>query len=98
MKFFKSIKQHFAIVGINSFQSIQKRRFNSRNVFVISINLTQAILYVFYEATSFREYVMSVFVFSTLIVVNIAFPAFIWKMPKVFELMNNFEKTINKSK
>lgn len=98
---FDSIKSNFAIVGANSLQSNGQNPFNLKNVMIILIINVQATLcgiFVFYEANSFREYVESVFAFSTVIVIHIVFPVFIWKIPKMFELMNNIEKIVNKSK
>lgn len=71
-----------------------------KNVVVFLITCAQSTLagiFVFYEADSFREYVESVFVFSTLVVVSVTFFAFIWITAKMFKLMNNIETTVNKS-
>ena len=101
MILFDTVKSHFTVMGVNSVQAKRKNPLNFKNVTVIlmtSIEGTLSGIFVFCEANSFREYVESIFVFSTIFIVNIVFLHFIWNMSKVFELMNNIEKTVNKSK
>lgn len=101
MTLFESTEQYFLVVGINSNQTIQKNRLNVRNsmiMFYFGIAIGCDVSYVIYEAKSFQEYNISIYITSTLLVTLINFVYLIWKTPKVFEIFNCIEDIVNKSK
>lgn len=100
MKCFELIQYYLTIVGIVVQHPNQKWLFNERNVAVITIfglTFIFKLMYFFYGAETLVEYTESVYVLSTLIATSLAYAIIIWKMPQLFEFINNFENTINGS-
>lgn len=101
MMFFELIQYYLAIVGIDSDHANRKCLLNKRNVTVITIFVVTAIfkiMYFVHEAKTFVEYTESLYVISTLFAAIFSFAIIIWKMPQLFEFMNDFECSINESK
>lgn len=101
MKCFELIQYYFAIVGIDSQHANQKCLLNQRNVMVIIIfglTFICKIVYLFHGVKTLVEYTESLYVVSTLVATILAFAIIIWKMPKLFEFIDNFENTIEERK
>lgn len=101
MELFKSIREHFAIVGISSFHAHQKHLLNAKNVTVtIILGLTFIVksMYLVHLAETFFEFTAGFYVVSAIVAVTLGFEVFIWKMPSVFQLIDKFEEAINGSK
>lgn len=100
MRFFESIEQYLLIIGINPNQAYQKNRLNGRNLtilLVLGIGIGFNLLYTIYEAESFQEFNISLFITSTLLITSICFTNLISNMPKIFQFFNSIEDTVNKS-
>lgn len=100
IKFFQTLQENFAIVGIRSNQSIQKSPFNRRNsvaLFMHSILVVLSLLYVLYDAHSFQEYTNGLYSVLAFIVSVICFIIIIWTTDKWFEFIEFLENTVNKS-
>lgn len=101
MKLFQSIQNSFAHMGINSDQSIQSHSFNIKNVISILLHITSVIstiLYLLKVADSFGDYTNAAFSISGVTVSGLGAVNVIWTMKKWFNVMNDFEKIINKRK
>lgn len=87
-------------MGINPHQSSEKHPFNLRNGFATvnsMLSLTSNIKYFFYVANEFEEYTYVVYIFSTGAVSFLIYTMLVWKMEKLFEIFNDFEKLIDDS-
>lgn len=96
MKFFERIQNDFESIGI----SVHRSPFNLRNLLVLFVFYTGIIsnwAYFFVIAKTFQEYVKSVFVATALISSSTVFAYIAWKMRKIFNFLNESEKTIGDS-
>lgn len=100
MEIFKSIKEYFVRVGIDSTQSAQKHPFNSRNLiafFFLSCCIISIILHIIYVDNDFGKYANSFNVIATIMLATVCFAIYVIKMENAFDIMNNTETIINKS-
>lgn len=101
MKIFHSIEKPLSYLGICRPLQNQKNPFNWKvfsagfTLWLISLSTT---IFFFFEAKTFREYAYSSYSSVTSIAVAFNFTIFALKSPKMFELMDNFERTIEQSK
>lgn len=101
MKFFRKIQECFAVIGINSHQSIQKCPLNARNAvcfLVFVLNLVSSIAYLLWEAKNFGEYSNAAFSISGATICGATMATFIWMMPNLFRFFTSVENIANKSK
>lgn len=93
MKIFRSVKTYLSRMGLKPQQLTQSHPFNAQSLIVLSVfglSITFCSAYFFLDAKSFVEHTESLYLVCVTIV--------LWKMPKVFELINNFQCVINESK
>lgn len=101
INFFEPIEQYCHIVGIKAHQTNQNNRFNARNLtilLVFGIFIVLEVFYIVYEAKSFDEYNITVYVISSLLGISICFANLIWNMPKIFHVFKSIEAIIRNSK
>lgn len=100
MKLFQSLQTYFSVLGIRSSQSEYKNPFNKRNSLIlirlVSV-LMLAIAFVFYEAKTFEEITDSLSGTISLLVFILNFSILILNAEKIFDYIENFEITIEKS-
>lgn len=99
MKLFQSIRNSFALMGINSYQSNQLHPFNKRNVLSILLHFTSVtltILYLLKVANTFEEYTNAAFSISGVTIAALGAVNVILTMDEWFKVMNNFENIVNK--
>lgn len=101
MKISRSVKKYLARLGIKPLPLNQSHPFNIQNVivfFVFGLCITLNSAYFFLEATRFVESIESLYLTCLAIVCTINFASLIWKMSKLFDLINNLEKIVEESK
>lgn len=101
MKFFQSIQEYFAIMGINSSQSVDVHPFNRSNLITLLIFCMLVITsnkFLLFEAKYFEEYIDSFYLTCTGTLAAINFVVIIWKMTKVFEFIKGLESVVHRSK
>lgn len=94
MKFIGAAQQIFAIVGFSSYQSTQKYPFNLKNLsilFVLFVSNISATLFLFCEASTFVDYIISIYEISTLVFGIVSFTILVLKMNDMFEFFDDFE-------
>lgn len=95
MAIFQLIEKYLAILGMKSYQTV----FNKQNLMIICMLATasiSSILYLF-EELNFEEYIISVYVTSTVIINTVEFVIMIWRTTKIFEFMKSLRENIQKS-
>lgn len=101
MNSFEIIRENLAAAGIDLHSSKQISPFTFKNVVVLSIignGVISSTLYIYCEADSFEQYVNSTCEASTLLACGLVFTNLIWVTMKVDMLLNDFERTISRSK
>lgn len=96
MKLFINLRRYFDILGISPVQNVNKyfRQFFTL-FFQVQLSIT-AVIYLFDEAETIQEYADSFYAFATTAATAINIFSFIWNMDKVFDLIQNLEKAIEK--
>lgn len=97
MKLFQSIQKSFSLLGISQNQS----RFNDRMLLAASIfsaGTTLNIVFVFTGTKTFREFTDAVYVACATAVFLICFAKIVFKMDKLFKLIDFIENIVDKSK
>lgn len=95
IKIFQSLQGNLAILGIDSFQSIQKDPLNARNLLSLILQcffIVSSLLYTLYEANSFQEYTDGLSSILALIICNIDFGIITLEMAEWFK---NFQFSIS---
>lgn len=102
MKILESAQMQFLTLGICfGTNSNQKHSFNSRNVFILillCIGTISTCVDLFYTPKNFREYTISAYAVSAMVITTICFLGMIWQTQPMSKYLDCFEKTINKSK
>lgn len=100
MKFFESLKNYFAIFGLNSYQSIQSHSFNDRNktaLLFFIISSTVSFVFLFHSASSFKDYTDAVNMTAIKILGTLVMAISIWKLMESFKFAETFESIVKKS-
>lgn len=96
MNLFQSGKNYLALLGINSTQNvINARSFFASFVFFTNVGLDASFL--FYEANSFLKYANSIFLTATVTMIATIFYIAVLQGPNAFEIIDLFEKLVEKS-
>lgn len=102
MKILQLTVRSCATLGYGPHQSTtQKYPINIKTVqafFIICLALIFSCAYYFFEANTFDEYTLSVFVSATLMLVLVVHVILVWKNQPICELLDSFEKTVNERK
>ena len=102
MKLFKMVRESFERLGIYPPQFAENfAYFNSRNVILIiimNVFLVSSIIYLLYECKTMMDYTASVYTIATATLFSIFLAILVWKSSKIFTLMGNLEKFIEKRK
>lgn len=102
MKLFKSIRQNFALLGIDLDQSHQKHRFFSGKILIVYscywLNIISYCVFLRREAHNFSEYMEVIFRIFLPIVITTCFTVIVFKVENLFELFESCERIVNKSK
>lgn len=98
MKIFQSIQKSFSILGIGRSQ----HKFNHRILvtslmFCLATGFNSKLLFDGIKG-DFKEYANIIFVVSAAMLLNVCFSNLVFKMEKLFGLIDLFEKTVNESK
>lgn len=94
MRLFQSVQSFFAIVGITSYQSMQKHPFNHKilaTFFSYSLTMTSYNVYLFHVATTFWEYNDNIYMNSATMLVVIGFTIVVFNIKKLFEFIDSCE-------
>lgn len=99
MKIFQFVVRGFTDLGLGPQELTQKNPINGKIVEIFCIllfSLCSSCAYLFFEAQTFEDYTLSVYVSSTLLLVIVGYMIFMWKNRPIFELFGNAEKIIDK--
>lgn len=101
MKIFESIQKQFGLLGIQSTLCPQRYSFNVKNSIALLI-LGQcsiiSIIFLIFETKSLKDYADSLYMSATAILLTFNFLVYILNTSNIFELIANFENTIEKRK
>lgn len=101
LKILESVQREFPKLGICfSAKSIEAHSFNSRNVFtliVLCLGTMSTFVDLFYVPESFKEYTVSAYAVSAMLISTVCFVGFVMKIPQMATYLNCFENTINTS-
>lgn len=101
MRIFQSIQKHNAILGLNPPELFQMHPFNWRNVlclFIFGQFFLLSCAFLFLKAEGFSQYAESFYVTSNMLASFFNFAVRVFKSQELNELVQNFEKAINKRK
>lgn len=101
MKILESIQLEFLELGIClHMKATQTRQFNSRNVFILIVICCGTIstcVDLIFTPKNFKEYTVSAYAVSAMLITTICFVGLIWQMPLMSRYLACFEETINNS-
>lgn len=101
IKILEFTQREFSKLGICfGVKSIETRPFNSRNVFiliVLCLGTTSTCVDLFYTPKSFKEYTVSAYAVSAMLISTISFIGTVLKIPQMSTYLHCFENTINSS-
>ena len=96
MRIFRLVQHSFAFLGLELNQSTaQKYSINEKNMLSLSIlciALTSSCAYIFFDAKTFQEYAISVYIASTFLLGAACFTICVWKKQPLFKLIDSAEK------
>lgn len=96
MNFFREVQKNFEILGVCS----KRSRINAKSLgtcLIYGLGTSSSAIFLFYEADSLQEYTNNFYITSSSAVAFIIFPIMIFKTNKLFALIDNIEKLIDKS-
>lgn len=99
MKIFQTFIINLRTAGIYWPQKYQTHPFNGKNIailFNLGLFIVLAMVFILLEAETFSEYADSFYLIATTIFCEVMFVVTIWKTPKFFQLINDFETLIQK--
>lgn len=96
MKAFQMVQANYAILNITAYQSIQPQPYNSGKILLAfsmfgSLLILQ-LVYIFYVANTFDEYVECAITTSGKLVICVFLATVIFKMPTMFEFFDTVEE------
>lgn len=96
MELFQFTQNTFETVGIDSTQN----PFNRKVLIIFSvccISIISACIFLFHEANNFMEYSNSIYITTAYLLVTVCYTLLITKMEDTFDLIDNFESTVDES-
>lgn len=87
-------------LGIGAYQSVQKHPFNRQNILALLIlgsSTISCLIHFFRNAQTFADYTYSVAAFSSMLVATIVHAIILWKMPALFECLDELERCVDES-
>lgn len=97
MKIFQLLKKPFGVLGIHPPKSFDENPITLRRLITLFILIQfsiASIVFFLFEATTFIEYADSFYISATAMLKVCVFSAILWKLIKIFELIENFEEII----
>lgn len=91
MKYFKSLKNHFAVLGIDS----AKKSFNQKIIItplIYAVNSALTCAFLMHETISFRQFIESIYMSTTTFMIVIFFAIVTFKMTQIFALFGTIEE------
>lgn len=101
MQIFTRIRGHFEFTGLKRSETNENQLLNGRNVIVLYIlfeYMVLALKYLCTEADTLTEYADSFQVSATTTVNFLTFAFMVMRIPEMYDLMDDFELIIKKSK
>lgn len=96
MKLAQIVQKNFAFLGISSNQP----RYNRQSTITFSMNgfgIIFSIIFLIFNANTFLEYTMNIFVTATLIAIWIDFMALLFKKEKLFNMIDELAEFVDES-
>lgn len=90
-------QKYFRILGIHLVQTTQKYPLNLRNLrtfLVFGSGTIFSLVYTFYLAKTFEEYIATFYVLSSMLICFISFSFIIWRMKRLIRSFSNVSQTI----
>lgn len=101
MHILESIRNKLQIIGMATYQSIQKYPINTRNLTSLllhGINVVCNVGFLIYGTKDLMEFTDSLFLTITAILTTSIFINLNWKMRPLFEFIDRLEDTVDRSK
>lgn len=101
MKIFQYVQKLYGVLGIHQPNANKNNTWNRRKVltYFMLVQLTgTSIIFFLFEAKTFKEYADSFYISATASLKVCTYTVSLWKMPKVFKLIDNFQNFIQKRK
>lgn len=101
MKIFQYVQKLYGVLGIHRSNSNKNNTWNRRKVltYFMLVQFTgTSIIFFLFQAKTFKEYADSFYISATASLKVCTYTVSLWKMPKVFKLIDNFENFIQKRK
>lgn len=98
MKLFQLIQKNFSVLGITSNQTKYSRIKLVMTLIIYGLITTSSILFLVFEADTFDEFTNNIYITSGCVMMCIIFVIMAFKQGKLFELIDSFDKFIDKSK
>lgn len=101
MKILKTVQNHYATLGVSSSKQLTKKYPFSERVFfgffLFVYLLVSELVYIYYVAIGFMEYMDCICTISTSIIIFVCFMAIVHRKTTLFESIENLEKLIETS-
>lgn len=99
MKIFTLVREYFAVIGISPLKLGEKRSLNVKNgIMLFWLVQTTIVTFAFllFEAKTFREHAECFYGWATAFINVFNYATIVWKIDKIFHLIENFENAIQK--
>lgn len=97
LKLFQIIQDNFAFVGIGSNQPYWNAK-SAKTLFIFSLFTALGAMFLFFEANTFLEFTMSVYVTTAVLGTGISFLAMLNQKETIFELIDRLEEFVDERK
>lgn len=98
MLLFRIIQTKFGILGVTLAQSMQELPFNRRIILVYFIHgnaLASGVTFLLKKANTFEEYTNNIYMTSASAMIMFCYTIVVSRMAKLFEFINEAEKTVD---
>lgn len=96
MKYFQIVQKKFDHLGISSIRSRCDGK-SAKVFFILSLAIILGILFLFFEANTFLEYTINIYITTVVLACGISNTVVLFKKEKIFESIDNFEKFFDES-
>lgn len=96
LKLFQVIQDNFAFVGISSNQPHWNAK-SANTLFIFSLFTVFGAMFLFFEAHTFLEYTMNIYVTTAVLGTGISFLAMLLQEESLFELIDRLEEFVDES-
>lgn len=96
MKLFQMVQENFAYLGISPCESCWNKK-SAKAIYIFASFAVLGTVYLFFNATTFLEYTMNVYVTTAVFGTGLVFIAMLLQKERLFKLIEDLEKFVEES-